>query len=1233
MKFKPQLFISAAFVALVLPLLFAAGIASGMYQQDGTIQTGSSPVAYSNPSDGICVTGLNRDGSMVINTSINNNRDCVSYTNGLTGLQAVNVTAQNICGTAMNGPCTSSTLCTRPDGKVSWNSTLLQCLDVSACTFATANSPKHAWSTSVCVDSSGNGISLVNLDNDSTMCVSKGGTIATGGACVAYGWLYQNSKVGETVPYRSGTLANPYKGRVAGDQLGFCYTSMRMTTAYSSMLTCPSINNTSLYCTGGTNAGKACTVATQATDCPGTGGGTCTANALNGGWQLGTDATYYQSQTSYDAGLGWSWNTTGPQCLYAYGVTGYLANNLIKVDGSYPQVDSVTGSFTSITSGVSALAGIYADLSTLTTQGDCLANGGSWDNWLPIGNGLGGGGNAKILNSTTTPTGPATTPNASTIVKLDATTSVANGGGKFSSGTGGVCTKCHTDMSRGYMERNKTGFVSTGHKLAADNNNGFPNIGNLWGLHGVQCTMCHATAKPGQQDVAGLIIYPGGTYAGLPRSASGHNQTEYGSHATGVCFNCHGTMANPTTLNPATNIPVQGTDFKNNTNTGLAPIGNQFLNSPHAKFFTAGSQSTTLSVITKTNYLSLFLGKVCRSSSTLGGGNILTTVYRSGNAVEIPTASDSCVGGNCVNAACTNPGDGSPTSGAAGFWVSEGEASTSTSVSSDQGNCTTCHDVHWSLDVKGSGDPIRRKCTSCHGDTTSVPNAANINLRKINHKSGDGTPLSYALTDPDGACQVCHMPRLSSNGSAMHLMRISTDPTYKTIASGSLANVDANGYAWVDLNTSCGQCHGGDNGTPITVNGTQIPRFTAAQLAPVAAAMHAGTVEQPFAPASQANFSTSYGADSMTINVSAMMNSCNGGCTSYEWDWGEIDPSTGQPVPHTFGVSSSHTYFTPGTKAINLGITAADGSVITGSKTVNAYAPDTPPTVSGCGGSILSASTWVATCTDTSTDNPGGGVAQVTVNWGDGSMLSTGPQGGTFTHTYLNPGTYTVTHKAVDTIGQISTEYNTVTVSTFSISGVVQTAPEPVLNFGIANATVRLTKGSTSVTVYTDSTGAFSAGNLKPGGYSVTVTKSGYTFPVVPTQTVGGSVTGLTITAATSPSVTTVPVPVAYTPTGTGISATPTFTFSAVYGSVGYVLTMQDCTGVSAPALCPAVSGSPFTITPAAAGCSSGSGTCSYLWPNGTTFTSGRTYQWNVAAQEGSVGQGSASNTLTFTVQ
>jgi len=773
-----------AVLTIVSVLLFGAGSAQAGYLTDGTKQT--APGVYQNPQDGVCVVGLGVNGTanagvLDVDKTITNAQDCLVKTT--IGIKALGNTA--CIGGAGN------------DGY------------------------KHAWSTNVCVDGSGNPISRVNLDRSpANTCTELGGTVSAG-ICVAYGWVYMNTTPAE-IPYRNTIPPSGYKGRVSTENFGFCYAAMRMTTApgYSTATGCPSVHNDSV-------------------------------NAAAGEWVTSlSDGVKYQTQTSYDAGLGWSFASS--QCVYAYGTKGTTNALLTKADNTTVAIGTVL------------------DFTGVTTQGDCLAAGGAWDNWLPYGDGTGLNGNASTLSVPTTGA-------ASSIVKLDATTAILAGGGNYYSGTGSVCQKCHSDQSRGYMERNKPGFPLTKHKLAGDNTLIQTAI-DPWGVKGVQCTICHATGKPTAQDL-GTIVYPNttGTNAGLPRAASGHNQTEYGSHLTGVCYKCHGipagSVTDPLSPNPATVIPTSSGEFTK-TAFQVAPIVNQFLASPHAKY---SGTSRTVDVITKTNYgSSTFKGYTCRSSATLattgamtatfgvltpasmngfvvggtvtvvgagvsgalltatvssvgtttvtlsptasttvtasavsilnsfGAGSILTTWVNKGVPAKIPNLD------SATNIYCT----GSPipladkTAYAGGFWVADGEVASVVNgvnvASSDQGNCMTCHDVHWSKDdASPDAEPFRRECTTCHANPgTSASSAPQFNTSVIKHPSGAGTPLAGTA---DAACEKCHMPTLTGAGSKMHLWSISTNAAYST-AGASKANLDGSDIK-VDLNAACGQCH------------------------------------------------------------------------------------------------------------------------------------------------------------------------------------------------------------------------------------------------------------------------------------------------------------------------------------------------------------------------------------------------------------------------------------------
>jgi hypothetical protein len=212
-------------------------------------------------------------------------------------------------------------------------------------------------------------------------------------------------------------------------------------------------------------------------------------------------------------------------------------------------------------------------------------------------------------------------------------------------------------------------------------------------------------------------------------------------------------------------------------------------------------------------------------------------------------------------------------------------------------------------------------------------------------------------------------------------------------------------------------------------------------------------------------------------------------------------------------VTASHTYAAPGAQTITVEVEefgVGGGSV---TRTVNTPMPDFPPIAAET--CLLDADTWIATLTDASTDDHS--VKQVTVSWGDGSILyndTTAPFGPA-THTYLNAGTYTITHKAIDSIGQQNTHTCVVTPAPFAIGGTVFTPAGP--GSPLAGASVIIKKGTTSVgAALTVINGGFTAGNLKPGTYTLTVTRPGYTFSVpAATVIVGPSKVNNPITALT----------------------------------------------------------------------------------------------------------------------
>ena len=616
------------------------------------------------------------------------------------------------------------------------------------------------------------------------------------------------------------------------------------------------------------------------------------------------------------------------------------------------------------------------------------------------------------------------------------------------------------------------------------------------------CTQAAATTAAACKDAYGVwspawsdlfrCMDAGGTWSGT--------LSRRGQRITQMCADCH--------RQEASSLPMDVTDPAGNLKVGPAhntvgfvshPHTNQFLNSPHGQFTGTFSQI---------------------GSATYGNG------YGS-------------------------------------YFQFMGEAS-------GTGNgCTGCHDVHESVVPEtGQEGAIHEECEECHGK----------NLAAMAHPMGAGTPFENMATDPAEACEICHMPEKLHLFRINTDPTYSTFPA-GALAGTVNATQQADGSygraVWVDLDAACGQCHGGGatqassiadvSGAAVTVETGKGANFTVGARVSIAGAgaleedgvtradletyiktivgdtltlaaavvnnVTGTTIEQnPTAnggayitkaqlaqyaegihndkPVVSWGYKLGLAPNTLTVNVDGSASRCAGTCEAYDWDWGD-------GTAHGSGVTASHTYLTGGSKTITLTVEEYGVNGASLSKSVTVYAPDLPPTVGGACG--IDANTWIATVTDTSTDDKNGGLPkQVTVNWGDGSMLSndTTAPFGPFTRTYANAGTYTITHKAIDTIGQASSTTCSVSPAYFSIAGTVKNT---LGTANLASANVKLKKNGVVVkTVYTTSTGTFSAGSLKPGTYTLEVTKSGYTFTVpAATITIGPSSAGNTINSLT----------------------------------------------------------------------------------------------------------------------
>ena len=694
MKQKKSMIVMSI-VALVLSSFIFAGNAGAMYMGDGAVPNGAG--GWKAPTDFVCIVGVHADGTLDIADNVTDRHTCQYLTTG-----TVNG------GTPFNlNTMTTSATCTTAGG-------------------AGNDGAKHAWATSICIDSNGNGLSLSGLDRTQQMCQAIGGTWVTSGRCTAYNAQFKGQDA-------SGTpLAWSTKGTTQGPGTGYCYASMNATTAYTTQAACPS---------------------NQAAVAP------------------------FNANAAYD----WAWSSN--KCTYAKGIAGYLNSALTKADGT------------------TYAAGSFLDLSTFTTMGDCLANGGTWNNWT--------GQAASVTNI-------ATTPNASKIPAWDYTRQAPD--------ADNGCLHCHSNIAQynGPAERWKDSYLMTGHKnmlrvvsagmswagpdgvvytqdtaghaidfttaggpasgglislTPATVNGGplyylfgdwmaiYPNAvgpngdtasytcaachttgyndsvnkgvqsigtvgyaatkpgdygdgyvssvatGNKWDMEGINCSRCHNAAVgpvTATQIAASSFKTTAPTSGGMGALANGTGRNN-------LCFGCHqsiaknwpaqGGVAGGTTQYDPTLIPTgvnhgasAGRDFNGHV------LGNSFLNSVHSRYTGAqsGNGSISLNSLGKydltdpngtTEYNSLFKGYTCWQSPT--SNSPAKTIVVNNQITEITNKSQ------CETAY------------GVGSWRADQDGSLA--ATSVQGTCTTCHDVHNSLFVGGQSEKaIRKDCASCH---------------------------------------------------------------------------------------------------------------------------------------------------------------------------------------------------------------------------------------------------------------------------------------------------------------------------------------------------------------------------------------------------------------------------------------------------------------------------------------------------------------------------------------
>ncbi len=1071
-----KLVLSAVLLVLAMCMTLLTGNAQAAYVGDGAVQNGITG-GWNLPVDtGVCVTGIQSDGTFIVDSTIHSRPDCIAKT-----LPAY--TTQSACGNTANA-----------DGA-------------------------HFWA-STCVDASGNGISLSGLDRNANICAQKTGTWKN--ACTsAWQHMGPSGTGAEGFCYAAADVSSLYAAKTdCPTTTGYSWSSTLSKCIYSFGIA--GYNGNTDRTTGAlvaikNLAGGTVVAAGASFDASAYANmGQCIYNGFswnNYAAKTGT-ATLATTPNASTIGTGVSASMEG--CLRCHNSTTQYNSYAERWKETYNK----TGHKNMLRKVTAGMNWAGPDGGVYTTDGTNSIN--FVDGTANVG------GTARKLFYIF---GDWMAPNPTLVYDKVGDGVTSNGYScaachttGWSNVSAGVCYPDSTKTTSAACVSPNTWVPSQGVQgtVGAQPQASYPGITGItgkWDIDGIQCSRCHESTWPVVYDASGNATT--GTHNGGDLSSGFVNNLCYGCHQSpatnyvagstisGVTYPANAKILDPTMIPTGVSHGANwGRDFNGHV------LGNSFLNSVHSRF-TGSIVPNKLGKydIAGGTYASNFSGLVCRTSTTLGSGSILKT---KADGTLIKNLAD-------CNAANNKP------AGTVGYWQSEG-----------QGKCTTCHDVHQSIvPAVGAAEPFVRECGTCHEDSTNAGGykAAGVpqtNPAIMSHPNGRLSPFDTSLYK--NACEKCHMPKSTSEGFPMHLWRINTDASYdtfpsraafyggscsinpetlvsaatctlaggtwtavpkdrraKTAADGAYANA-----VWVDLDAACGQCHGG--GTDSTSNPaiSGVPYFSKPLLAVYAKNIHNMTVDASF------NWSTDrFTSYLVYFDASSTVCSPAGSSCSYAWDFGDSSLGTGVNASHGY---ASSTPVTVTLTATNI-TTGSTGSI---SKTVTPASVNTPPVASKTAPVV---SGMNVSFTDTSTDAQDAQSAlAVTVRWGDGTS-STGKGGDVFTKTYTLAGTYTIRHSVTDTGGLVSSSANsTVSITEkYSISGTVldgSSAP-------VAGATMQLKQGTTvKRTLTTGVDGTYSFTNLLTGCYIVQPAMTGKTFnPANQTVCVGPSKTAIDFTA------------------------------------------------------------------------------------------------------------------------
>jgi len=272
------------------------------------------------------------------------------------------------------------------------------------------------------------------------------------------------------------------------------------------------------------------------------------------------------------------------------------------------------------------------------------------------------------------------------------------------------------------------------------------------------------------------------------------------------------------------------------------------------------------------------------------------------------------------------------------------------------------------------------------------------------------------------------------------------------------------------------------------------------------------------------------------------------GAGTVQWSWG-LDSNHDNDMGFTTPAASKDMQQATTNLFADMGVQPAtiQGGLLLATKSSDTVPPVSTITSPTAGAHLnLNVS---ATVSGTASDSGGGvvGGVEVSVDGGQSWHPASGRASWTYSFTPQSSGAITILSRAVDDSGNIETPGAGVSVTagtTYSITGTI--SPTTAGN----GATVQLT-GTASATVTANSSGVYTFSGLATGSYTVTPSRTGYTFnPASSAVTVNNAnVTGVNFTGSQS-SGTTYSISGSVTPAASGSGVTITLTGAASASTV-----------------------------------------------------------------------------------